>query len=293
MVHALGALEQCEASQIGSFDASLEKSPTLEPQEPLPPFEADQDAVRRAMPSWLGVRFRSITDKQRERFGVERGATMIEQVYPNEPAGLAGIITGDILLGPPGGHFTEPNQLRGWTMSSPRGEPIDLDIQRDGKTIKTTVSLAPYPAKMPSLPAPPKAGDVAPLLGSLRMVRPGSEPGIDLAHERHMLIFWATWCVPCKNSLPELLAWSDQTGVPVIAVSDEDEDTIKIFLDSWKKPFPDIVASDELRASHLDYGVSGTPTFVLVDEQGRIEWRQVGYAAKSGLSIPGWTWTGK
>ena len=108
-----------------------------------------------------------------------------------------------------------------------------------------------------------------------------------------MLFFWATWCVPCKSSLPELMAWSKRAGVPVLAVSDEDEETIRKFLDSWAGPFPELVASDELRKSQIGYIVSGTPTFVLVDEHGKIEWRQVGYSAKNGgLSIPGWSWTG-
>src|SRR5207249_2953726 len=93
----------------------------------------------------------------------------------------------------------------------------------------------------------------------------------ELGGRRHMLFFWATWCAPCKSSLPELLAWSKSTGVPVLAVSDEDEETIAQFLASWTRGFPDLVASDDLRKAHIGYVVSGTPTFILVDEHGRIE----------------------
>jgi thiol-disulfide isomerase/thioredoxin len=121
----------------------------------------------------------------------------------------------------------------------------------------------------------------------------GQAPGAAaaLSAQRHMLYFWATWCVPCKSALPELLAWSKRTSIPVLAVSDEDAPTINKFLASWTGPFPELVASDELRRSHVAYGVSGTPTFVLVDEKGKIEWRQVGYSPKDHLSIPGWSWS--
>ena len=122
------------------------------------------------------------------------------------------------------------------------------------------------------------------------MVSTGTEPGSKLGLGRHMLTFWATWCGPCKASVLELMAWSRHTGVPVIAVSDEDEETITRFLGQWKKPFFQHVASDEMRRSHLDYGVSGTPTFVLVDDFGKIEWRHVGYSPKDKLPIPGWSW---
>ena len=47
-----------------------------------------------------------------------------------------------------------------------------------------------------------------------------------------------------------------------------------------------------VRRSQVTYGVSGTPTFVLVDEKGKIEWRQVGYSPKDHLGIPGWKWDG-
>jgi protein-disulfide isomerase len=58
------------------------------------------------------------------------------------------------------------------------------------------------------------------------------------------------------------------------------------------------LASTELRngvlairqAGSQTYGVSGTPTFVLVDANGKIEWRQTGYSTGAGLSIPGWSW---
>ena len=87
-----------------------------------------------------------------------------------------------------------------------------------------------------------------------------------------------------------MLAWSDETGIPVVAVSDENPETVREFLDGWETTFPELVATDELRLSYVGYGVSGTPTFVLVDGDGQVTWRQTGYSRRRGLGIDDWEW---
>jgi hypothetical protein len=46
------------------------------------------------------------------------------------------------------------------------------------------------------------------------------------------------------------------------------------------------VASDELRQAYMNFAVSGTPTFVLIEATGKIEWRHTGFSVKDGLAIP-------
>jgi thiol-disulfide isomerase/thioredoxin len=283
---ALDGLTRCESTVAGTFDPSRETAVLHEAPEPLPPLASDLAAAQRALPSWMGIRFAPLSDAQRTRFDAERGAVFIQQVIKDGPASVAGLKVGDVLVGPPGRHFSEPNQIREWTMTSPRGTPLALDILRDGKPAVATITLGAYPTEIPSLPPPPQQGDQAPKLGSVRAVRPENGEMAELEGVRHMLFFWATWCAPCKASIPQLLAWSGKTGVPVIAISDEDEDTIRKFLKTWTKPFPERVVSDELRQAYLDFAVSGTPTFVLVDASGKIEWRHTGFSAQDGLAIP-------
>jgi thiol-disulfide isomerase/thioredoxin len=284
--HALDGLTRCEATIAGSFDASHETAVLQENPEALPPLASDLAAVQRALPSWMGIRFAPLSAAQREKFGAQRGAVFVQQVFKDGPASVAGLKIGDVLVGPPGRHFAEPTQIREWTMTSPRGTPLPLDIVRDGKPAVVNVTLGPYPTEIPSLPPAPQEGDQAPRLGSLSVVRPENGDMAELDGVRHMLFFWATWCAPCKASIPDLLMWSGRTGVPVLAISDEDDETIRKFLKTWTKPFPERVVSDEMRQAHLGFAVSGTPTFVLVDASGKIEWRHVGFSAKEGLGIP-------
>ena len=58
----------------------------------------------------------------------------------------------------------------------------------------------------------------------------------------------------------------------------------------WTSPFPQTVAIDEVRRAFLAYGVSGTPTIVLVDGQGIVRSYSTGYSSEKGLGIDGWSW---
>jgi len=280
---ALARLETCEATGIGG-SSEIDESALV--PETLAPFEEDLEIVKRVMPSWLGLRFGVVPDEQREELRLEKGAAIVRQVFEDSAAGNAGIRPGDIILGPPGEPFDEPRRMREWIMGSPRGTPLTLELLREDKQVEVTVSLDPFPTELPRLPAPPAEGDQAPALPALRLVSGAAGAEKQAAHGRHVLFFWATWCGPCKQAVPELLSWSESTGVPVLAVSDENPTKIQSFLDSWSAPFPELVLADELRLSYVSYGVSGTPSFVLIDDAGRIEWRQTGYVPRRGLGAP-------
>jgi hypothetical protein len=57
------------------------------------------------------------------------------------------------------------------------------------------------------------------------------------------------------------------------------------FFSGYRGPFPPVVAIDESRRSFLDYGISGTPTFVLIGADGRIVRQKVGYSRTKGLEV--------
>ncbi|MFM8411651.1 MAG: TlpA family protein disulfide reductase, partial [Alphaproteobacteria bacterium] len=117
-------------------------------------------------------------------------------------------------------------------------------------------------------------------------------PSLADGHSR-LLFFWATWCMPCKKSLPEVLAFARERGVEVLAITDEDPATVQAFLDSGAvADFPATVLRDPKRLTHRGWGVSGTPTFVLVDGAGKVASVSTGYTPKKGIGVPGWRWSG-
>jgi len=77
----------------------------------------------------------------------------------------------------------------------------------------------------------------------------------------------------------------EQLGIEVVAITDEESEQLDTFFASYRGPFPGVVAIDETRRTFLDYGVSGTPTFVLIDGAGRVERQKVGYTRAKGLEV--------
>ncbi|MCX6639983.1 MAG: redoxin domain-containing protein [bacterium] len=89
--------------------------------------------------------------------------------------------------------------------------------------------------------------------------------------------FWATWCGPCKRELPLLqnayAAWKKQ-GVELLAIS-TDKDTGKVapFINKNKYSFPVLFNN----GTSKEYDVSGIPTLFVVDQEGKIQYKHVGY----------------
>ena len=285
---AYDALRACEDLRLPPATGAAPPPPAAAP-EPFPPWEEEAKLAREVLPTWMGINFRPADASTRARYQLAEGATSVITVYPDSPAQAAGLQVGDIILGPPGKPFIEPHQVREWTMLSPAGRPAPLQVRRGERELRVTLVPKPYPVRLPELPGPPELGSAAP---PLRVVAyRGTVPERLADGREHLLFFWATWCAPCKASLPEVLAFEQERGVQVIAISDEPAEQLDPFFEKFTSPFPATVALDELRRTFQAYGVSGTPTFVLVGAEGRVESTSTGYTAEKGLGIEGWSWS--
>jgi thiol-disulfide isomerase/thioredoxin len=281
-------LTACQDLALGGT-AGTTVPAALASDESFPPLAEERRLVEELMPAYMGIYFRPVDEEQRKRWNTTDGAVVVMNVTPDSPAATAGLAAGDVILGPPDAPFTEPTQVREWTMRSEIGVAYELDTLRDGAHRAVTLRPGPYPLDLPELPGPPKVGGAAPTM-DLKVVR-----GEDrLSKERpDLLFFWATWCVICKVSVPEMMAFAKERGLDVIAVTDEDPELVKKFLADYKEPFPEIVAIDPHRVTFQGYGVSGTPTFVIVDPEAIVQFYQTGYTGDGGLHVDGWTYDGR
>jgi len=130
----------------------------------------------------------------------------------------------------------------------------------------------------------------APLMGTLAMagVEVGqaapeisakawmNAPGkVSLAALRGKIVvveFWATWCPPCRASIPHLNAlhekWGSK-GVVIMGMTDEHKAKVKQFMK--KLPMDYIVGTGSNDSGN--YGVRGIPHAFVVDPQGTVVWR--------------------
>lgn len=91
--------------------------------------------------------------------------------------------------------------------------------------------------------------------------------------------FWASWCAPCRQSFPwmnELHQRYSDRGLVVVAVNlDESRADANRFLRQIPARFP-IVFHPEGNLPEK-YGVQAMPTSYLVDREGRIVHRELGF----------------
>jgi thiol-disulfide isomerase/thioredoxin len=99
-----------------------------------------------------------------------------------------------------------------------------------------------------------------------------------------MVDFWATWCPPCRASLPHVQKVSSNKeladkGLVVWAVdAREDAGTIKDFLNTNKYTFG--VPMDSAGATLAAYLVHGIPTTVIIGRNGVIENAFIGFGGE-------------
>jgi thiol-disulfide isomerase/thioredoxin len=94
-----------------------------------------------------------------------------------------------------------------------------------------------------------------------------------------MLDFWATWCGPCQISIPLLQAFYQrhkEEGLVVLGVNmDEDPRDVYSFVKHFKMTYPVVYGASSTVPD--TYQVSGLPTFIFIDAQGRITKRFEGF----------------
>lgn len=89
--------------------------------------------------------------------------------------------------------------------------------------------------------------------------------------------FWATWCGPCRTSIPHLTEMQKKfKDVIFIGVSNEEAGDVKPFVKKMGEKMDYTVAVDEdgkTSAGYMEaYGIDGIPHAFIVDKEGRIAW---------------------
>ena len=86
-----------------------------------------------------------------------------------------------------------------------------------------------------------------------------------------ILNFWATWCGPCLVEMPSMASLFEvfqDKGLHVIAISDEDEETIRYFIDQNPYPFTFLIDRQGRLSERL--GVWALPLTIILDRNGKL-----------------------
>lgn len=91
------------------------------------------------------------------------------------------------------------------------------------------------------------------------------------------LNLWATWCGPCRAEMPAMATLYQKLkdkGLTMVAVSDEDTQTVRDYLQENSYPFTILVDSDNVLGERFE--VYAIPTTLVLDNQGRLVRRHTG-----------------
>ena len=247
----------------------------------LPALADDLKQLDAVQPAWLGVRYGPEHLGLRTKHKLGAGAVVVRSVVEGSAADLAGIRRGDTLVGLVGRPFDEPGDVRELVMLSEPDQQIALEFIRRGKRRTVQVRLQPFPDEVPKLPGKPAVGQDAPALLGLAPLR-GKLPA---KNSPVLLVFFTTWCGPCKAAYQPLIDWEKEHKIPVVMVSSEPQELVEEFLVKWTKPIPGRVALDQRGLVTDSFSAGKYPTFVLIKD-GKIQAVQQGYTKTRGLTFP-------
>lgn len=128
------------------------------------------------------------------------------------------------------------------------------------------------PDKLPSvmIDQPVPAFD----LPALSAAKPGVASA-DLGGQVQLVNFFASWCAPCREEHPILMALAGQ-GVVIRGIDYKDQPSAALGLLAREGDPYAAIGTDEQGRTAIDFGVYGVPETYVIDRQGRIRYRQVG-----------------
>jgi thiol-disulfide isomerase/thioredoxin len=90
--------------------------------------------------------------------------------------------------------------------------------------------------------------------------------------------FWATWCPPCRDEIPEMIAlanrYKDRLQIIGVSMDDAPPAEVRQFARAEKMNYPIVMTSPQLEDEYG--GVAALPTSFIVDTNGRVVQKHMG-----------------
>ena len=165
-------------------------------------------------------------------------------------------------------------------------------VRRVACTALTLLALSSAALAQDQKPAPAElfkplhVGDAAPAIDIQHWVK-GDKIAKFEPNQIYIVEFWATWCGPCRVSMPhlsEIQKLKKDYDVTIIGISDEKLEVVQEWLKTenkelqktWDEVIGYTLTTDPDRSAYESYmygvGAGGIPTAFIVGRDGKIEW---------------------
>jgi len=103
-----------------------------------------------------------------------------------------------------------------------------------------------------------------------------------------VLNFWATWCPPCRQEIPDFVAVAEASrgkDVAIVGIALDEHDTVVEFAKEYKINYSMLLGGEPGYdfAEHLGNSSHGIPFTAILDRQGKVAYVAVGAMRRAEL----------
>lgn len=234
------------------------------------------------VPVWLGFSFTQVK-LSANTYGKHPAVTalVVDGMFPESDAMNCGLKAEDAILGVNGKYLTNGLQiLKKIVKNAKPGTKVKLMVGRPQGRENIVIKLTKRPADIRSF----MGSNIGSKTKELGENFYANKQNLNKKAKVTILDFWATWCAPCRHTLPilnELYGKYSNHGLEVVGISTEKLNVLKNFNIKSKLNYP--LYNDISGLENRRYGVKAIPTMLIVDSDGYVVETFVGSISKLNL----------